>query len=200
MAAGAHRLRAPRGLSSRAAHVRCVLADARWRAEGDRIRRAAVAGVGRRALRRKLRRLRICGRLGRCCSAGRSWRARSGVAKSKAFPEALWGVIRRLEADAEPPMADTVSARNPYSSAAELLADLQRMRTANALQRRRLERLLKHVTGQRPGLTRRPAPSGVVPLLEFRLQAVKRRHRLKRNSSKRQISLRHVRAGPQPSR
>ena len=39
----------------------------------------------------------------------------------------LLAVIRRLEADPEPPMADTVAADRPYESAAELLAELNRL-------------------------------------------------------------------------
>ena len=72
------------------------------------------------------------------------------AAKSKAFPEALWGVIRRLEADAEPPMADTVAAAQPYASAAELLADLQRIARETPFSDDAWERLLKHVIDNAP--------------------------------------------------
>jgi hypothetical protein len=72
------------------------------------------------------------------------------VARSKAFPETLWGVIRRLEADAEPPMADTVAAAQPYASAAELLADLQRIARETPFSDDAWERLLKHVTDNAP--------------------------------------------------
>jgi hypothetical protein len=72
------------------------------------------------------------------------------VARSKAFPETLWGVIRRLEADAEPPMADTVAAAQPYGSAAELLADLQRIARETPFSDDAWERLLKHVTDNAP--------------------------------------------------
>lgn len=70
--------------------------------------------------------------------------------KSKAFPESLWGVIRRLEADAEPPMADTVAAAQPYGSAAELLADLQRIARETPFSDDAWERLLKHVIDNAP--------------------------------------------------
>jgi hypothetical protein len=72
------------------------------------------------------------------------------VAKSKAFPEALWAVIRRLEADAEPPMADTVAAAQPYQSAGELLADLQRIARETPFSDDAWEKLLKHVTDNAP--------------------------------------------------
>jgi hypothetical protein len=72
------------------------------------------------------------------------------VAKSKAFPETLWGVIRRLEAEAEPPMADTVAAAQPYQSAAELLSDLQRIARETPFSDDAWERLLKHVSDNAP--------------------------------------------------
>ncbi|MBA4064440.1 MAG: hypothetical protein C0501_12150 [Isosphaera sp.] len=47
--------------------------------------------------------------------------------KAKPFPEPLQAVVRRLEADPEPPMADTVAAGRPYESAADLAAELERV-------------------------------------------------------------------------
>jgi hypothetical protein len=72
------------------------------------------------------------------------------VAKTKAFPEVLWGVIRRLEADAEPPMADTVASAQPYGSAGELLADLQRIARDTPFSDDAWEKLLKHVADHTP--------------------------------------------------
>ncbi|HEY1191673.1 MAG TPA: hypothetical protein VGE74_28835, partial [Gemmata sp.] len=72
------------------------------------------------------------------------------VARSKGFPEALWGVIRRLEADAEPPMADTVALDQPYQSAAELLSDLQRIARDTPFSDDAWEKLLKHVLDNAP--------------------------------------------------
>jgi hypothetical protein len=72
------------------------------------------------------------------------------VAKSKAFPEALWAVVRRLEADAEPPMADTVAIAQPYQSAGELLADLQRVARETPFSDDAWEKLLKHVADNAP--------------------------------------------------
>lgn len=72
------------------------------------------------------------------------------VAKTKAFPEALWGVIRRLEADAEPPMADTVASAQPYGSAGELLTDLQRIARDTSFSDDAWEKLLKHVADHTP--------------------------------------------------
>lgn len=78
------------------------------------------------------------------------------VARTKAFPEALWNVIRRLEADAEPPMADTVAAARPYTAAAELLADLQRIARETPFSDDAWEKLLKHVSDNAPD-----APAGL---------------------------------------
>jgi len=72
------------------------------------------------------------------------------VSRTKAFPEALWNVIRRLEADAEPPMADTVAAAQPYGSAGELLADLQRIARETPFSDDAWEKLLKHVADNAP--------------------------------------------------
>ena len=72
------------------------------------------------------------------------------VARTKGFPESLWAVIRRLEADAEPPMADTVAAAQPYQSAAELLADLQRIARDTPFSDDAWEKLLKHVADNAP--------------------------------------------------
>ena len=72
------------------------------------------------------------------------------VARSKAFPESLWAVIRRLEADAEPPMGDTVAAAQPYQSAAELLVDLQRIARDTPFSDDAWEKLLKHVADNAP--------------------------------------------------
>jgi chromosome segregation ATPase len=72
------------------------------------------------------------------------------TARSKAFPETLWNVIRRLEADAEPPMADTVAAAQPYASAADLLADLQQIARETPFSDDAWERLLKYVADHAP--------------------------------------------------
>jgi chromosome segregation ATPase len=66
-------------------------------------------------------------------------------ARVKPFPPELVEVIRRLEADAEPPMADTVAADRPYESAADLLADLNRIARDTAFSDDAWEKLLKYV-------------------------------------------------------
>jgi hypothetical protein len=71
-------------------------------------------------------------------------------AKPKPFPEALARIIRRLEADAEPPMADTVVAERPYESAAELAADLSRVARETPFSDDAWEKLLKHVADNAP--------------------------------------------------
>ncbi|MCI0705731.1 MAG: hypothetical protein L0241_32115, partial [Planctomycetia bacterium] len=68
------------------------------------------------------------------------------VARTKGFPESLWAVIRRLESEAEPPMADTVASAQPYRSASELLADLQRIARDTPFSDDAWEKLLKHIS------------------------------------------------------
>lgn len=71
-------------------------------------------------------------------------------AKPKPFPVELMAVIRRLEADAEPPMADTVASDQPYESAAELIADLNRIARDTSFNDDAWEKLLKHVIDNAP--------------------------------------------------
>jgi hypothetical protein len=47
--------------------------------------------------------------------------------RGKSFPDTLQAVIRRLDANPETPMADTVAGAMPYSSAQELVDDLTRL-------------------------------------------------------------------------
>ncbi|HJZ56813.1 MAG TPA: hypothetical protein VKE74_17730, partial [Gemmataceae bacterium] len=71
-------------------------------------------------------------------------------ARPKPFPPELIAVIRRLEADAEPPMADTVAPDRPYESAAELVADLNRIARETAFSDDAWEKLLRHVAENAP--------------------------------------------------
>jgi len=80
---------------------------------------------------------------------------RKGAAKPKPFPPQLLDIIRRLEADPEPPMADTVAADRPYESATEVVADLNRVARDTAFSDDAWEKLLKHVTDNAPD-----APAG----------------------------------------
>jgi len=68
----------------------------------------------------------------------------------KAFPAELIAIVRRLEADPEPPMADTVPADQPYSSAEELVADLRRVARETPFSDDAWEKLLRHVTENAP--------------------------------------------------
>ncbi|MCE9564384.1 MAG: hypothetical protein K8U57_20295 [Planctomycetes bacterium] len=70
--------------------------------------------------------------------------------KPKPFPESLLGIIRRLEADAEPPMADTVAAERPYESATELVSDLNRIARDTPFSDDAWEKLLKFVADNAP--------------------------------------------------
>jgi chromosome segregation ATPase len=70
--------------------------------------------------------------------------------KPKPFPDALLAVVRRLEADAEPPMADTVAADRPYESATEVVADLQRVARNTGFSDDAWEKLLKYVADNAP--------------------------------------------------
>jgi hypothetical protein len=70
--------------------------------------------------------------------------------KGKPFPPELVAVIRRLEADPEPPMADTVAGDVPYPSAAELVADLRRIARDTPFSDDAWEKLLQHVADNAP--------------------------------------------------
>ena len=69
---------------------------------------------------------------------------------AKAFPEALTAVVRRLEADAAPPMEDTVAADRPYGSAAELLLDLKRVARETPFSDDAWDKLLRHAAENAP--------------------------------------------------
>jgi hypothetical protein len=81
---------------------------------------------------------------------------KKGTSKPKPFPDELLSVIRRLEADPEPPMADTVAAERPYESASELVADLNRIARETSFSDDAWEKLLKHVADNAPD-----APAGL---------------------------------------
>jgi chromosome segregation ATPase len=81
---------------------------------------------------------------------------RKGAARPKPFPESLTTVMRRLEADPEPPMADTVAWERPYESTAELLGDLERIARETSFNDDAWEKLLKHVAENAPD-----APAGL---------------------------------------
>ena len=71
-------------------------------------------------------------------------------ARAKPFPPELVAVVRRLEADPEPPMADTVAAERPYASAAELVADLKRVARDTGFSDDAWDKLLRHVADNAP--------------------------------------------------
>ncbi len=75
---------------------------------------------------------------------------KKGTAKPKPFPDALLSVIRRLEADPEPPMADTVAAERPYESASELVGDLNRIARETSFSDDAWEKLLRFVADNAP--------------------------------------------------
>ena len=81
---------------------------------------------------------------------------RRGATKSKPFPESLLAIIRRLEADPEPPMADTVATGKPYESAAELISDLDRVARETPFSDDAWDKLLKHIAENAPD-----APAGL---------------------------------------
>ena len=66
-------------------------------------------------------------------------------ARGRAFPESLTAVVRRLETDAETPMADTVAGAVPYRSAADLVADLARLAALFPCPPDAWDRLVRHV-------------------------------------------------------
>jgi hypothetical protein len=69
---------------------------------------------------------------------------------AKPFPVELIGVIRRLEADPEPPMADTVAADRPYENAAELVTDLNRIARETPFSDDAWAKLLRQVADATP--------------------------------------------------
>ncbi|MDB5312923.1 MAG: smc 3 [Gemmataceae bacterium] len=75
---------------------------------------------------------------------------RIGSRTTKPFPGELAAIIRRLEADPEPPMADTVAADRPYESAGELVADLKRIARDTPFSDDAWEKLLRHVADNAP--------------------------------------------------
>ena len=81
---------------------------------------------------------------------------KKGAAKQKQVPDTLLSVIRRLEADPEPPMADTIAANRPYESAAELVSDLKDIAKDIAFSDDTWEKLLKYVADHVPD-----APAGL---------------------------------------
>ena len=76
--------------------------------------------------------------------------AKKRTRPGKAFPSELIAIVRRLEADPEPPMADTVAADRPYESAAELVADLKRVARETPFSDDSWEKLLRHVSENAP--------------------------------------------------
>jgi hypothetical protein len=68
----------------------------------------------------------------------------------KAFPANLAAIIARLGADPEPPMADPVAADRPYTSAAELVAELKRVARETPFSDDAWEKLLRHVAENAP--------------------------------------------------
>ena len=73
--------------------------------------------------------------------------------KGKPFPAELVAVIRHLEADPEPPMADTVASEQAYASVAELVADLKRIARETPFSDDAWEKLLHHVAENAPEAT-----------------------------------------------
>ncbi len=65
--------------------------------------------------------------------------------RTKPFPAELAAIIRRLEADVETPMADTVASDRPYESASELVADLKQVARETSFSDDAWKKLLRHV-------------------------------------------------------
>ena len=75
---------------------------------------------------------------------------KKGGRAGKPFPAELVAVVRRLEADPEPPMADTVAADRPYASAAAVVADLARIARDTPFSDDAWDKLLRHVADHAP--------------------------------------------------
>ena len=89
---------------------------------------------------------------------------KKGARPAKAFPAALAAVIRRLEADPEPPMADTVAADRPYASRRGVGRGPEASRPRDAVQRRRVGEAAESRRRARPGFAADPATIGVADL------------------------------------
>jgi hypothetical protein len=81
---------------------------------------------------------------------------RKAAGKSRGFPEALLAIIRRLEADTDHPVSDTVAHGKPYESASELLADLDRVARETPFSDDAWDKLLRYVVENAPD-----APAGL---------------------------------------
>jgi peptidoglycan hydrolase CwlO-like protein len=88
--------------------------------------------------------------LGQAAFAWSQLASKKRVRPGKAFPAELIAIVRRLEADPESPMADTVPIDRPYEAAAELIADLQRVARETPSSDDAWEKLLRHVTENAP--------------------------------------------------
>ena len=65
--------------------------------------------------------------------------------RAKPFPAELSAIVRRLEAEVETPMADTVASDRPYESASELVTDLKQVARETAFSDDAWTKLLRHV-------------------------------------------------------
>jgi DNA repair exonuclease SbcCD ATPase subunit len=74
----------------------------------------------------------------------------AGRRRRKPFPESLLAVVRRLEADAETPMADTAARAVPYRTADDLSADLVRLAALFPCPPDAWEKLLRHAADHVP--------------------------------------------------
>jgi hypothetical protein len=74
----------------------------------------------------------------------------AGRRRKKPFPESLLAVVRRLEADAQTPMADTASGTAPYRTAADLVADLARLAALFPCPADSWEKLVRHAADHVP--------------------------------------------------
>jgi len=70
--------------------------------------------------------------------------------RAKGFPDSLMAVLRRLETDSENPMSDTVTGAAPYRSAAELLADLQKLAVKFPLAPQSWDELIANLAQRKP--------------------------------------------------
>jgi chromosome segregation ATPase len=74
----------------------------------------------------------------------------AGRRRKKPFPESLLAVVRRLEADAQTPMADTAIGTAPYRTAADLAADLARLAALFPCPADTWDRLVRHAAEHVP--------------------------------------------------
>lgn len=95
--------------------------------------------------------LQAFGRIGAGWARLGARQARRPMPRTRAYVATWERVLRRLEAEPEPPMADVIPTDRPYDSATELLDDLHRLARETPFHDDAWEKLLRYVADHVPG-------------------------------------------------